>query len=336
MDWTKSYTSRWRVFKVNKDTWADDVLLKKVDSAGVSRTTSGNALESGSLEVTGEFTSGYYRITMTAEQGGELMRVDVATLLFEVEGGEVNYGRTKYDVDGYSVLRPAETTSVEIGEYAPSGVDGAQYAAELLKSAVNAPVEVEGSFTLNDYIVFEVGETVLDAVWEVLDAGNFVIQLDGRGVIHIRPKPTEPSLIINSSSIRNLSNGISFSDKMESIPNRYIVIDGDTVITAINDDPNSPVSTVSRGYFVDIVDTSPTAVNGETLTEYANRRLKEESVLYDERTYVREYAPDVYLYSLVRASINGLQGDLRVLTQSIDCSNGIKVSEKSAREIALW
>ena len=336
MNWTRSYTSTWRVFKVNRKTWADGEMLKKVDSASVSRTADGRVLESGSLEVSGEFNTDYYRIVMTAEQGGEVERVDVATLLFEVNGGQIDFGRTVHSVDGFSVLHPAETTAITLGEYAPAGVDGVLYAKELLESVINAPVETEGSFTLNDHVVHELGSSVIDAVWAVLDAGGYIIQIDGRGVVHIRPKPKEPSLYITNSSIGLLNNGIDFTSDMSDIPNRYIVIDDSNVVIAENHDPESIVSTVSRGYFVDMVDTSPTPVNGKTLQEYANDRLKELSILREERSYVREYAPNVYLYSLVRASINGLEGDLRVTSQSVDCGNGITVNEKASKETALW
>lgn len=336
MDWSGSYTSTWRVFKVNRNTWADGEMLSGVDSASVSRTADGRVLESGSLEVSGQFESDYYRIVMTAEQGGELARVDVATLLFDVKGGTVDFGTTSYNVDGFSVLQPAATTAVTLGEYAPSGVDGVQYAADLLSSAINAPVETEGSFILNDHIVHELGSSVIDAVWAVLDAGGYIMQIDGRGVVHIRPKPTEPSLYITNSSISMLTNGISFDSDASEIPNRYVVIDDSAVTIATNDDPNSIVSTVSRGYCVDVVDTSPTPVNGKTLNEYATDRLRELSILKETWTYQREYAPNVYLYSIIRASINSLQGDLRIESQSINCGNGITVNEKASKEIALW
>ena len=336
MDWTKSYTSTWRVFRVNRRTWADGDIVSKVDSANVSRTADGSLLESGSMEVTGDFTTDYYRIVMTADQGGELTRVDVATLLFEVSDGRIDYGHTTHSVEGHSVLYPASTTAVTVGEFAPAGADGAKYAAALLEEAINAPVVVEGSFTLNDHIVHELGSSVLDAVWAVLDAGGFIIQIDGRGVVHIRSKPISPTLTINNSNIGLLSNGIDFSSTIGEIPNRYIVINEDEITTAENNDPESIVSTISRGYRVDVVDTAPTPVNGKTMLEYANDKLKELSVLKDERTYIREFAPDVYLYSLVRASINGLQGDLRVSSQAIECRNGISVTEKVYKETPLW
>ena len=233
MDWTKSYASTWRVFRVNRKTWADGEALRKVDSASISRTADGSVLESGSLELSGEFNTDYYRIVMTARQGGEVARVNVATLLFEIKGGQVDFGRTVSSVDGYSVLRPAETTAITIGGYAPAGVDGVQYAKELLESAINAPVETEGSFTLNTHIVHELGSSVIEAVWAVLNAGGYVIQIDGRGVVHIRPKPTEPSLNISKSNIRMLTNGIDFESDMSEIPNRYIVIDDNNVAIII-------------------------------------------------------------------------------------------------------
>ena len=336
MNWSQSYSAKWRVFRVNRKTWADGQMLAKVDSANVSRTADGNLLESGSIETSGEFTSDYYRIVMTAQQGGEIVRVDVATLLFEVSGGAVDYGRTVHSVDGHSVLYPASTTSVTTGEYAPAGVDGARYAGELLQDAINAPVSVEGSFTLNDHIVHELGSSIIDAVWAVLDAGNFIMQIDGYGTVHILPKPTGPALVIDNSSKRFLSNGIEFSTDVSAIPNRYIVIDDDNITIATNTDPSSEVSTVNRGYFVDAVDTSPTPVNSETYGEYANRKLKELSLLKDTRSYTREFAPNIYPYSIIKATIDGLYGDFRIESQTLECGKGIVVNEKASKETQLW
>lgn len=335
MNWSQSYTATWRVFKVNRLTWADGDMLSNVDGASISKTADGKMLESGSMELTGEFQTDYYRIVMTAEQGGETERVEVATLLFDVNGGTVDYGAVIGKVSGYSVLYPASVMAVTTGEYAPAGTDGALYAKALLESAINAPVEVEGGFILNDHIVHELGSSVIDAVWAVLDAGGYVMQIDGHGVVHIRPKPAEPSLIIDSTSKGLLSNGIDYDSDMSEIPNRYIVIDNG-IVAAVNSDANSPVSTVSRGYNVDLIDTSPTPVDGETHREYASRKLHQASILKDTRQYEREYAPGVFPYSIIRASIDELFGDYRVESQSIKCGNGIIVNEKASMEISLW
>lgn len=336
IDWSKSYSATWRVFSVNRKTWADGQLIDNVDSIDVSRTADGSLIESGSLSVTGDFSPDYYRIVMTAEQGGEVERVNVATLLFDMSDGEFNHNVTTNHVDGFSVLYPASVSAITIGKYAPANSDGAQYVKELLEEAINAPVEVEGSFTLNDNIVFELGATVLDCAWLVLDAGKFVLQIDGYGTVHVKPTPTEPDLILNANTKGVLMNGVSFEANMSEIPNRYVVIDENFVTTAVNDDPDSIVSTVSRGYNVDVIDTSPALVNSETYGQYARRKLEESSVLKEEKSYSREYAPDVYPYSIIRASLNGLDGDIRVQSQTISCDHGIKVSERSIKEHKLW
>lgn len=337
MDWSRSYSAEWRVYRVNRDTWADGEQVLNVDSVSLTRTTSGNLLESGSMEITGSFDADYYRIAMIAEQDNVTERHNICTLLFDVKGGNLNYGTAVQNPNGYSVLYPASTTAVLAGQYAPAGVDGAQYAAQLLRSAINAPVVVEGSFTLNDHIVHEIGAGILDAVWAVLDAGDFIMQIDGNGVVHILPKPTQASLVLSNNSAMIIdNNGIGYIEDTSKIPNRYIVIDGNSETRVVNDDPNSIVSTVRRGYYVDEVDNSPTPVNGETYASYARRMLEQASTLKDERTYTREFHPDVYAYSIINASLADMIGDYRVTSQNLVCDNGITVTEKAVKEVKLW
>ena len=339
MDWSKSYSSTWRVYRVNRDTWANAERVAGIDSIDITRTADGAMLESGSLSITGEIEPDYYRIVLIAEQGGSILKVDVATLLFGITDGAIDYGRTESSVEGRSVLYPASVSTIVAGEYAPKKADGAEYAAELLRGAINAPVKVEGSFELNDSLVFEIGSTVLEAVWQILNAGpdgGYIIQIDGSGVVHIGPRPTDPALVIDSQGKGILLNGIEYTSDISEIPNRYIVIEGNTVTIATNENEVSSVSTVSRGFTVDVVDTSPTPVNGETYGEYAKRKLHELSVLEKEHSYTREYTPDVYIYSIIKASIAELSGDLRVKSQSIRCEYGITVSETVTEEIDLW
>lgn len=336
MNWGQSYSAEWRVYRVNRKTWADKEQLTGVDSVSITRTADGALLESGGMKLSGTFEPDYYRIVMIAEQGGEVERVDVATLLFDISGGSFNYGKDIPSPEGVSVLYPASTQAMLAGEYAPQGINGAEYAADLLRNSINAPIEVEGSFTLNENIVHEPGSYIIDAVWDVLEAGGFVIQIDGKGIVHIRKKPTEPALIIDNTNARLLGPEIPYSGNYSEIPNRYIVLVGSSKTIAVNDDPESPISTENRGYYVDYVDESPTPIDGETYDQYAERRLRELSVLEKEQNYTREYAPDVMLYSIVRASIDGLEGDLRVESQSISCDKGITIDEKGTIEEALW
>lgn len=336
MEWSRPYSAEWRVFRVNRKTWADAESVSNIDSINVTRTADGSMIESATVSVTGDIQPDYYRLVMVATQGGDVERVNVATMLFDVTDDTINYGSQEKSVDGFSVLYPAATTAITIGEYAPAGADGAKHAAELLEKTINAPVEISGSFTLNDNIVYEVGSSVLECVWNILNSGGFTIQVDGAGIVQIKQTPTEPSLILDTASSVMLQNQIRVASDLSEIPNRYIVIDDSYVTVAVNDSPDSIVSTVSRGYNVDIIDTAPTLINGETYGEYANRMLKKASVLREEYSYVREYAPNVYPYSIVKSSLSNMNGNLRVQSQTITCDHGITVSEKAFKETNLW
>ena len=112
-------------------------------------------------------------------------------------------------------------------------------------------------------------------------------------------------------------------------------MDNGTVAVATNDDPASSVSRAARGRWVDKVDTSPVLVNGESLEMYAERKLVEESTVLRRYSYEREYWPGVTPHSIVRASLpaNGVEGDLRVISQSLECGKGVKVAETAGLEV---
>lgn len=334
----------WRVFRVNVDTWADGPLLTRVNSASVSRDVSDTptTIERGSMSVdmavADSFEEGYYRIVMTASQGGSTERVDVATLLFTSVSSTVSRGVSEAQLSGRSVLYPASVTRLAAGSYAPKGVDGAAFCKELLDGCINAPVLNEGSFTLDDHVVFDMGASVLDCVWMVLDAGNHVLQIGGDGIVHVRPKPTAPSLVLDTAHARLLHPESGHDLDYSEVPNRYIAVMDNATATAVNSDPTSVTSTVYRGWTSDIVDQSPVRTDGETLAAYAARRLEEESMVTDERTYTREWWPDVMPFSLVYGSLSsvGIEGDFRVVSQQLTCGSGIVVEERASREVYAW
>lgn len=344
IDWRMGYSSTWRVFRVGTDTWADSSELCGVSSVSVERTCDEEAplLERGSMSVdmppSEEFEEGYYRVVMTATQDGISERVEVATMLCSSTNFETDRNVTAHDIECRSVLYPASVTKVDVGGYAPKGIDAVQYIASMLRGCINAPVETEGSFTLDDHYVFDEGTYVLQAVWKLLDAGSYVIQVTGNGTVRVIPKPTEPSLVLDHANARLLHNGVSGALDYSEVHNRYFASDNGVVAVAVNDDPTSITSTVRRGWTSDEYESSPTRVNGETLQAYVERKLEEQSLVTDDRTYTREFSPDVYPYSIVRGSIGsvGLSGDMRVVSQSLMCDNGITVTEEARREVYTW
>ena len=165
------------------------------------------------------------------------------------------------------------------------------------------------------------------------------MQIDGRGTVHIRPRPSTPALDLDGANIALLGTKVQTDFNTTGVPNRYIAKSDETVAIAVNDNPDSDVSTVSRGYIYDEIDESPATVDNETLPQYAIRRLHELSTaVSDTRSYTREYWPCVLPFDIVAGSLDsiGIDGDMRVMNQTLKCSNGITVSEQAAREVDLW
>lgn len=342
IDYTLSYRSEWRLYRVDTRTWADGVAMDGLMSASVTNAYDGDLMQSADIEyetdMGGDFEEGYYRIVMAAFQGVEAERVEVATLHCASTTWNAEMGMRSWKVTGRSVLYPASEKRLLVGQYAPAGCDGVEWAVGMLRKSCIAPVSSEGSFTLDVNVVFDTGASYLEAVWQVLDAGGYTIDIDGRGRIRVMPVPTEISLKLDTTNAGLVEDGTSGGVDLTAVHNRYYAIEGTRVEEAVNDDPDSIVSTVSRGYCSDIVDRSPKRVNGETLAAYAERKLIEDSIVVEPRTYRRGWADDVRPGRLVMGSLRsvGVEGVMRVKTQKVTTGEGIMVEETAEREVRLW
>lgn len=341
-DWSRGYTAGYRLFLVNPLTWEDEGLVSRASGATMESDLSKPLLQSGSvsfdLDAGETFGEGYYRLALTATQDGGSQRHDVWTMLFTSTTRNVQRGHVMVPAVGRSVLWPASRTAMEVGSYAPSGVDGAQYVQQILGGVLRAPVMNYGSFGLSENVVFDVGTKVLDAAWKVLAAGGHTLEVDGRGIVYIVPQRTQPTIVLDKAS------GLAFTSSTitrdaSNVPNRYKAISGSDSATATNDDIGSPTSVTNKGYFDDVVDKAPKRVNGETLQAYAERRLAEESTIRIPMTYNREWNPSVGVGHIVRLDLPEIElvGDCRVKRQAITCSStGITVAENAEMEERTW
>lgn len=329
-----SYASRWRVRRIDADTWLPSGEIGGMRSVTVRKSANYDStplMESGDVESTGRLAEGYHRIEMLSSTG-EL--AEVATLLLVPDGSTWSHEKWNGRAVGKSVLSPAAERKLKPGAYAAMGDDGAAWAARTLSGVIDAPVRVVGSFSLGEHVVFDLGASYLDAVWKVLDVGGFCMQVSGDGTVTVCPKPGEPALVVNAATRSLLMPEIGSGLPVDDVPNVLKVYDDKGVEhVARNDDPSSPTSTVSRGREIDCVEDSPTREEDESWDDYASRRLSELSEIYETYDVEREHVPGVLPYSLVRVNLpeQGMSGDYRVMSQTIECGKGITVSETWGR-----
>lgn len=151
-NWSNSYSSVWKFYSVNKDTWSDGVdLTPYVSSISLSKDGTDNVplLETGSasldLPYKQPFKEGYYRIIGIFTQGSISIRVPIATFLMEQTKNETksSYSGT-VSVNGRSVLAPAADRVCLAGTYAPKGANGAEWVKNRLDECLDADVEIIG------------------------------------------------------------------------------------------------------------------------------------------------------------------------------------------------
>ena len=219
MDWTKGYSSTFRVGRVDPVTWELTGEVGGVGEIEIDRDGTDDApmLETASVKAVSmpsdEFEAGYLRIVMDAVQGTSSESVPVATLWFEGGRGRYDRGYREDELTGRSVLFGAADDQVGDGSYAPKGVNGARWCADLLSENIDAPVDVTGDgFELPESIVFDLDSSVLEAVWSVLRPNGWTMWIDGRGEVHLSSKPTSESLVLDWDGACILMPGTSYSE----------------------------------------------------------------------------------------------------------------------------
>lgn len=351
--YTSSYKAGWSVYEVDSETWDNGDELDGVSSATISRDCSDSVplLESATLNIIaddmGNLDEGWYRIMADITEGDVAYQVPVSTLLLQKSNFKYSKGQYTQAISGVSVLQSLQDKK-NVGEYykyAPKGVPGAQWIAGLFSDIlVPYPVVIddEDDFYIKENFVFSPGDSYLSMAWAILDKYKWCMSIDGDGTVHIKPRPEDPELTIDHTSMNLLRPEIESSVDYSEVYNRYYSITNDgTISIAENNDPSSFLSYQSRGRWIEYVDTSPTFVDGETQRSYTRRRLEETSTVLQNITYVRDYVDGILPFSMIEIHLPqfDIDGVARVVSQSMtfdDSNKGLGVSETSAIEIKGW
>ena len=109
----------------------------------------------------------------------------------------------------------------------------------------------------------------------------------------------------------------------------------------VNDDSNSPTSTVSRGREIVHRVMDPKIGGNPTeghVQEYAERLLKQLSSIEYTITYKHGYCPvrlgDCVRFNYSKAGFNNIKA--RVISQTVKCEPGCPVTEKAVFTTKLW
>lgn len=331
MEFSNGYTATFYAAVVDPGTWQDIDRLEIV-SGSISRNEN-DIRQSADLtlrDYDGRLDR-WIRIYMDAQQGETIVHVPLFTGLATSPEQSFAAGVTATRLQCYSVLKAAADIFLQRGFYISRNTTGTNAIKRLLASVPR--VDIDGtSEPLTEEIIAEGNESGLTMTDKILKAIGWQLNISGDGTVNIRQKPTEPAAIL---SPQNDVVGTSFTKGRDwfSCPNVFRATSGDLTAVARDDDPNSDLSTASRGREVWAEEDSVTLKDGESIAQYARRRLKELQERTETVNYTRRFLPEINVGDIVRLNYDDLKGDYRVTSQNITLGAAASTQEDAKRSI---
>lgn len=350
IDWLASMQQTYEYYTVDPKTWRDDKKIGNVTRGSIDRDLDAETLGSATFDMVESLGECYIRVYLVAIQNGITYRYPLGTFLIETPSWNFDGKIKSSSVDAYTPLIELKENLPPIG-YSLLKEDNIMSAAyRICREQARAPiVATECDSTLHDDFVANTDDTWLSFTSDLIENAKYEFALDELGRIIFSPKQDTASLqpvwtyTDDNSSI--LYPEITFDKDMYGIPNVVEVVysngGSNYYARVVNDNPNSPISTVNRGRTVTYRDTNP-SLNGSPTErqtqEYAERLLKELSTLECTVTYSHGYCPvrlnDCVRLNYTRAGLTGIKA--RVIKQSIECGTSCKVTETAVYTTNLW
>lgn len=350
VDWTKSMQQTFEYYVVDPGTWKDMQLVDNVKSCSINRDSDAETLGSASISITDSLGECYIRVYLVTIQNGLKERHPLGTFLVQTPSSSFNGKIRDVTMDAYTPLLELKESPPPIGYSLLKNENIMERAYMLTREYARAPVSnVASSTTLHYDFVADTSDTWLSFLTDLIANAKYTFDLDEMGRILFSPKADTASLqpvwTYDDGNSSILYPEMSMDHDMYGVPNVVEVVysSGRDYYHArvVNDDPNSPISTVSRGREIIHRVTDPDIVGNPTereIHEYAERLLRELSCLEYTITYSHGYCPvrvgDCVRLNYTRAGITDIKA--KVISQSIKCEPGCQVTEKAVFTTKLW
>ena len=349
-DWLSSMEQTFEYYVVDPGTWKDVSRIEHVTSCTISRDSEAATLGSASISTTDDIGECYVRIYLVTIQNGVKERHPLGTYLIQSPAVGFDGRIQSVTMDAYTPLMELKENLPPLGYSVLKGVNIMDTVYRLTREYTRAPVVKPSCDTelYNDFVA-ETNDTWLTFITDLLSNAKYEFTLDELGRILFSPKQKtaalQPVWTFDDSNSSILYPEISVDRDLYGIPNVVEVIysngNGYYYARVVNDDSNSPTSTVNRGREIVHRVTDPDMIGNPTnnqIQEYAEQLLRELSTLEYTLTYSHGYCPvrvgDCVRLNYTRAGLTDIKA--KVISQNIKCEPGCPVSEKAVFTKKLW
>lgn len=349
-DWTKPMKHTFEYYTVNPATWRDDTQLTNVKSCTITRDANAETIGSATIDVTESVGECYVRIYLVTTQDELTEKHPLGTFLVQTPASSFDGKIRNVSMDAYTPLLELKEKQPPLGYSLLKGDNIMDVAARLTREHARAPIiGTECSMNLYYDFVADPSETWLSFLTDLIANAKYTFALDDLGRILFAPKQDttslQPIFTYNDDNSSILYPDFDMDHDLYGIPNVVEVVYSNGrdhyYAKVVNDDENSPISTVSRGREIPYRITDPDLAGDPTENEikaYAERTLRELSTLEYTISYTHGYCPvrlgDCVRLNYTRAGLNNVKA--KVIKQSIKCETGCPVTETAVFTAKLW
>ena len=349
-DWSASMEQTYEYYVVDPISWKDKKPINMVKSCTIHRDSEAETLGSATIDVTETTGECYIRVYLVTIQNGLRERFPLGTFLVQTPGSSFDGKSRTISMDAYTPLLELKENKPPLGYSLLRGESIMESAYQITRDNARAPVsKIINSKTLYSDFVANTDDTWLTFTQDLMTNAKYKYELDEMGRILFAPEQDTASLqpvwTYDDSNSSILYPEIETDHDLYGIPNVVEVIYSSNnefyYGRAVNDDPNSPISTVNRGRTITYRDSNPSLPgnpNSVQVQEYAEQLLRELSTMEYTISYTHGYCPtrlgDCVRLNYARAGLNNVKA--KVIYQSIKCEPGCPVTEKAVFTKKLW
>lgn len=349
-DWLSSMEQTYEYYVVDPNTWRDMHQISNVRSCSITRDSEAGTLGSAAINIDESVGECYIRVYLVTIQNGLKERHPLGTFLVQTPSSSFNGKVREVTMDAYTPLLELKENQPPLGYSILKDENVMEIAYRLTQEYVRAPVVAPNCDTklFSDFVA-DTSDTWLSFLTDLIANAKYRFSLDEMGRILFSPEQDTASLqpvwTYDDDNSSILLPDLSMDHDLYGIPNVVEVIyssgAGYYYSKVVNDDPNSPISTVNRGREIVYRVTDPDLIGDPTehqIDEYAEQLLRNMSTLEYTITYEHGYCPvrlgDCVRLNYTRAGLTNIKA--KVISQTINCKTGCTVTEKAVFTTKLW
>ena len=346
-DWLSSMQQTFEYYIVNPKTWRDATRLNSVVSCTINRDSTVETLGSATIDVTEPLGECYVRAYLITIQNGITEKHPLGTFLIQTPSYSFDGKITTVSMDAYTPLLELKENPTPLGYFVAKEMNIMDTAYLIARERARAPVVKTTCETkMHLDFVANTDDTWLTFLSDLIANAKYIFEM---GRILFTPKQDTASLqpiwTFDDDNSSILYPDVTVTQDLYGIPNVVEVVYSDGkdhyFARVVNNDSNSPTSTVNRGREILYRDTEPALAGNPTeeqIKEYATRLLSQLSSVESSISFSHGYCPvrvgDCVRINYERAGLKGIKA--KIVSQSIKCTPGCRVTSKATYTTKLW